>query len=93
MLPHTLGGPGAGSFTIDPGAGRLKTKTALDFEGKETHTVEVTATDSSNAGATAEVTIKVTDEDEGPEIMARRTWPGDHGGRLGNNRVVRSPLR
>ena len=79
ILTHALGGPDAGSFTNDPGTGRLKTKAARDLEGRETCTVEVTATDSSNAAATAEVTIKVTDEDEAPESMARRAWPGEHG--------------
>ena len=73
-MTHALGGPDAGSLTIDPGAGRLKTEAARDFEGRETYTVEVTATDSSNAGATAEVTIKVTDG-----TKPRRSWPGDHG--------------
>ena len=49
----------------------------------------MTATNPSDAGATAEVTIKVTDEDEAPESsMARRAWPGEHGGRPGNIRVV-----
>ena len=79
IVTHALGGPDAGSFTIDPGTGRLRTKAARDFEGRKTCRVEVTATGSSDAGATAEVTIKVTDEDQGPESMARRAWPGEHG--------------
>ena len=31
IMTHALGGPDAGSLTIDPGAGRLKTKAVLDL--------------------------------------------------------------
>ena len=33
-MTHALGGLDAGSFTTDPGTGRLKTKAALDLEGR-----------------------------------------------------------
>ena len=69
VLQYTLGGPDAASFAITRADGQLSTKAALDFEDKETYTVEVTATDSSNARATVMVTIKVTDLDESPELM------------------------
>ena len=43
--------------------------TKLDYETKDTYTVEVTATDSYGASATIMVTITVTDVNEPPEIM------------------------
>ena len=46
----------------------METKAKLDYETKKSYTVEVTATDPSNATATVTVTIKVTDVDEVPVI-------------------------
>ena len=68
-LTYSLGGPDAASFSIDRGTAQLTTKTALDYETKNTYTVTVTATDPSGETATATVTITVTDEDEAPIIM------------------------
>ena len=67
-LDYTLGGTDAASFSIDRGTAQLSTKAELDYEGKKSYTVEVTATDPSNATATVTVTIKVTDDDEVPVI-------------------------
>ena len=47
----------------------LSTKAALDKETKDIYTVTVTATDPSGETATVNVTIKVNNVDEGPEIM------------------------
>ena len=44
-------------------------RTELDYEGKDTYTVEVTATDTYNATDSADVTINVTDVDEAPTIV------------------------
>ena len=68
VMQYTLGGPDAGSFTLGRADGQLSTKADLDFEDRATYTVEVTATDSSNASATVMVTIKVTPVDETPEL-------------------------
>ena len=68
ILTYTLGGPDAGSFTIDRATAQLSTKVALDKETKDTYAVTVTATDPSGLQSTINVTIKVTDVDEAPEI-------------------------
>ena len=44
-------------------------RTKLDYEGKDTYTVEVTATDTYGATDSADVTINVTDVDEAPTIV------------------------
>ena len=69
VLTYSLGGPDAASFSIDRETAQLSTKTALDYETKNTYTVTVTATDPSGETATVTVTIKVTDDDEAPIIM------------------------
>ena len=68
-LTYTLGGTDMASFSIDRGDGQLKTKAALNKEDKDTYMVTVTATDPSGLSATVNVTIKVTNVDENPEIM------------------------
>ena len=67
-LTYTLGGTDAASFSIVRDSGQLQTKAALDKEEKDTYMVTVTAMDPSGQSATANVTIKVTNEDEGPEV-------------------------
>ena len=71
-LTYTLGGPDASSFAIssaDPeGQITVGAGTKLDFETKATYMVTVIATDSFGATASIDVTIKVTDENEGPAI-------------------------
>ena len=56
------------SFGIDRGTGQLMTKAMLNKEVKDTYMVTVTATDPSGLSATVNVTIKVTNVDENPEI-------------------------
>ncbi len=65
-LSYTLGGPDGvlfaigedtGQITVEPGSG-------LDYETRQTYTVEVTATDPSGESAMVEVTISVTNADE-----------------------------
>ena len=69
-LTYTLGGPDAGSFTIDRTTGQITVGagTELDYETKDTYTVTVTATDSSLTSDTITVTIIVTDMDEVPVV-------------------------
>ena len=68
-LTYTLGGTDMASFSIDRGTGQLMTKAMLNKEVKDTYMVTVTATDPSGLSATINVTIKVTNVDEDPEIM------------------------
>ena len=73
-LAYTLGGPDASSFevsSVDATEGQITVRagTKLDFETKATYMLTVTATDSVGVTASIDVTIKVTDENEGPEIM------------------------
>ena len=73
QLTYTLGGPDASSFDIgsaDDTEGQITvgTGTELDYETKQTYMVTVIATDSFGESATIDVTITVTDENEGPAI-------------------------
>ena len=59
-----------GSFEIDQMSGQIsvKTGTKLNREAKATYMVTVTATDPGRLSDSVNVTIKLTDVDEGPEI-------------------------
>ena len=71
-LIHTLGGPDMDMFRLrDNGQIEVNGKADLNYEDSASHTVTVTATDSSGAAnnsATITVTIHVTDLDERPVI-------------------------
>ena len=72
-LTYTLGGPDASSFAVSSamdteGQITVGAGTKLDFETKPTYRVTVIATDSFGVTASIDVTIKVTDENEGPAI-------------------------
>ena len=71
---HTLGGPDMDMFRLrDNGQIEVSDKADLDYEDSASHTVTITATDSSGAAnnsTTIEVTIHVTDLDERPVISA-----------------------
>ncbi len=62
-LTYTLGGTDAASFNINSNRGQIKTKTALDYETKNSYTVTLTVSDGQ-ATDTIAVTINVTDIDE-----------------------------
>ena len=74
VLTYTLSGTGAGSFSIDVATGQLRTSAALNEEGDDTYTVEVTATDPyvrdepDTYSDMIEVTINVTNVDEDPKL-------------------------
>ena len=59
-LTYTLGGTDMASFDIDMATGQLMTKESLDFEMKDSYTIEVTASDGADS-AMVTVTITVTD--------------------------------
>ena len=69
-LTYSLGGTDAASFTIVRSSGQIQVGagTKLDYETKKTYTVTVTATDPSLEAATITVTIRVTNDDEAPEV-------------------------
>ena len=58
-LTYTLDGADAGSFTIVPTSGQIRTNATLDYETKASYVVTVTATDRSLAADSIEVTISV----------------------------------
>ena len=58
-LTYTLDGADAGSFTIVPTSGQIRTNATLDYETKASYVVTVTATDGSLASASIVVTISV----------------------------------
>ena len=72
-LTYTLSVTDAASFDIVATSGQLQTKAALDHETKDSYTVTVTATDSSDASDTIMVTITVTNVNEPPEFPATET--------------------
>ena len=70
-LTYSLEGTDAASFDIDDETGQLKTKDmAYDYEAREpysyTYSVTVKASDPSDASATIDVTINITDVNEPP---------------------------
>ena len=69
-LTYTLGGSDKSSFAISSNDGQITVKagTKLDYEGKKVYRVTVKATDPSQASATIDITINVTDGDEPPVI-------------------------
>ena len=82
ILTYSLSGPDMASFTIsqtddettddveEEGRISVKSGVKLDHEAKSTYMVTVTATDPDGLSASIDVTIKVTDMDEAPEIIA-----------------------
>ena len=80
-------------FAIDSKTGQLQTRGALDYEGKNTYAVTVTATDGGGLSASIAVTVKVTDvadttpgQPDAPEISNiketsfRVTWTAPSAG-------------
>ena len=67
-LTYSLGGTDAASFGIVQATGQLLTKAPLDYEGKKTYSVTVTATDPSGKSATMTVTITITNVNEAPAV-------------------------
>ena len=70
---YTLGGTDVASFDIVATSGQLRTKANLDYETKDSYTVTVTATDQEDLSDIIEVTITVTNVDEGPEVSGAPT--------------------
>ena len=73
-LQYRISGPDMSSFSVDnTGQITVKSATKLDYEGKRTYMVTVTATDPLGAATSIPVTIEVTDVDEAPEISGDGT--------------------
>ena len=68
-LTYGLSGNDAGPFMIGSSDGQISAKMKLNHEAKSSYTVTVTATDSNGASDSVDVTIKVINVDEAPEIM------------------------
>ena len=75
-LTYSLGGVDAGSFTINTTTGQLRTNAALDYETKDSYTVEITVSDGMDTD-TITVMINVTDVDEAPTNVAPTFNEGD----------------
>ena len=74
-LTYTLGGTDAASFYIVAGSGQLQTKASLDYEGKSSYEVTVTATDPSDASDSITVTITVINLDEAGTVELSTVQP------------------
>ena len=70
ILTYTLDAlnPNVDAFTISETSGQLLTKAPLDYDTTRSYSVQVTATDPSDASDTIRVTINLLDEDETPEV-------------------------
>ena len=68
-LTYSLSGTDAGYFTIVPATGQIKTMKRLDYETKDSFSVVVTATDPTGLSDTINITIKVDDVAEAPDIV------------------------
>ena len=86
-LTYTLGGTDMASFDIDGATGQLKTKAVLDFETKDSYTVEVVADDGNGGTNTMTVTITVTDVPEGSELSPYDT---DNSGKIEGPEVIQA---
>ena len=63
-LSYMLGGADAAWFEIDEVSGELRTSGPLNYEGRSSYRVKVTAADTSGKSAVTDVTILVINEDE-----------------------------
>ena len=70
-LEYSMAGPDAASFTFDAATRQIKTKAALDHEGKSSHSVTVKADDGYGGTDTVDVTITVTDAIERAPTLDR----------------------
>ena len=79
-ITYSLTGTDASSFDIDASTGQIKTRDALDYETTQSYSIIVSITDSKDdvgnaedpalEDATIDVTINVTDVNEGPAFAA-----------------------
>ena len=68
-LTYTLSGTDAASFSIVSTSGQLKTKTALNYETKDSYSVTVEVSDEVFTDS-IDVTINVTDVNEAPTFAS-----------------------
>ena len=74
-LTYTLRGADAASFTIGVTTGQLRTRSALDYETKNSYTVTVRAADDEGANGEIIVTITVTNVDEPGKVTLSSANP------------------
>ncbi len=78
-LTYSLSGTDAAVFSIDNNTGQLRTKSALDYETKQTYTVIVTVSDGSLTD-TITITINITDIPEVSLTARFEALPESHDG-------------
>ena len=69
-LTYSLGGPDAGSFSLDSRSGQLQTSAKLDYEEQNAYTVTVSVSDGKGGRDSITVAISVTNLDETPSNNA-----------------------
>ena len=72
-LTYRLSGTDAASFSINGTNGQLQTKTALDYETKNSYSVSVDVSDGSGGSDSIPVTISVTNVNEAPSFTEGST--------------------
>ena len=91
-LQYSLSGTDMSSFSVDnSGQIAVGSGTKLDYEGKRTYMVTVTATDPLGASSSIPVTIEVTNADEAPRIRRQRGRRSERGGEHGGGQGHRQP--
>ena len=74
-LTYALSGADAASFDIDEDTGQLMTLAALDYETKARYSVTVTASDPGGLSGSSDVTITVTNVNEGGTVTLMPASP------------------
>ena len=67
-LTYSLGGTNASTFSIVSTSGQLQTKSALDYETKNSYSVTVSVSDGKGGSDSIAVTINVTNVNDAPEF-------------------------
>ena len=67
-LTYSLGGTNASTFSIVSTSGQLQTKSALDYETKNSYSVTVSVSDGKGGSDSIAVTINITDANDAPEF-------------------------
>ena len=89
-LTYKLEGTDAAAFDMDESSGQLRTKAALDYEGKRSYSMTLTVTDTSGEDDSITVRVSVTNFDEPPDLSgpAAVDYDENRGGTVGSYTTV-----
>ena len=90
-LTYALSGSDMSHFDLDPDTGQLMTKSALDYETKNSYSVTVTVSDGNGGSDTVAVTINVTDVDDPvtpPDVTLFDRYDVDDSGEIERSEAI-----